>query len=338
VTYVTVRRATRAAKAAAVILTAVSCSVYDASLLGSGPAAAGSGGKAAAAGHSGSAGDESPTAGRGGSAGAVNGGSSGESSGDAGMIDTAGAMETGGEGAEGGGAGTGTGGTVATGGSAGTAGASSGGTAGASTAGSGGTGGSGGGAGSAGSGGSPPMNGCAKLSVPLDDANDRAHFVISLPSATDLSSPTTAIISMHLYVQAGAAGTVFNYVQDSGNNWFGVTTAQRPLLSSVVGWQTLTFNVGAQAATGGIVKTDVRRLGIEINAAPATSGWSKPTVVYIDSITVATPALSFTFDTTGTVSPNPTGSDVAGQVLWQHNGSTDTTAAGTALSWVATCP
>ena len=310
------------------ILTAVSCSVYDASLLGSGPAEGGSGGTNSSAGHSGSGDD---TAGHSGTAGASKGGSGGSMSGDAGMMDAAGA---GGDSSEGGTSGSGgtagaTGGT-STGGTGGT----SAGTGGESIAGSGGTGGSGGsGGGSAGAGGSA-MAGCAKLSVPIDDQNDRAHFVISLPS----TNMTTGVISMHLYVQAGAAGTVFNYVQDASNNWFGVTTAQRPLLTSIVGWQTLTFDVGAQPAAGGIAKGDIRRIGIEINAAPATSGWSKPTVVFIDSITVATPTLSYTFDMANTVQTAPSGSDVANQVLWQHSGGTDTTATGTTLAWQQTCP
>ena len=335
-TYATVRRATRAAKAAAVILTAVSCSVYDESLLGSGSAEGGHGGTNSTAGSPGAAGEG--TAGNGGAAaGAANGGSSGSSSGDAGMMDNAGAMEAGGETSEGGGAGSsGSAGSAGTGGTAGSSAGTGGGTV---TAGSGGTtAGSGGTAGSAGSGGAP-VTGCAKLSVPIDQTTDAAHFVISLPSAIDLSSATTGIISMHLYVQAGAAGTIFNYVQDSQYHYFGVTTAMRPLLKSQSGWVTLPFNVGAQAVgSTNIVKTDIRRIGIEINAGPDTTGWSNPTVVYVDSVTVMTPALSFPFDTTTTVNTTPSGTDVSGQVLWLHNGSSDTTATGVTLAWQATCP
>ena len=143
-----------------------------------------------------------------------------------------------------------------------------------------------------------------------------------------------------MYVQAGAAGTIFNYVQDSAYHYFGVTTATRPPLKGLIGsWQTLTFNVGAQAVgSTQINKADIKRIGIEINAMPDTTGWTNPTIVYVDSITVMTPALSFPFDTTSTVSTTPTGSDVAGQVLWPHNGSSDTTAAGVTLAWQATCP
>jgi len=316
-----------------VILTAVSCSVYDESLLGSGPAAGGGAGMGSA-GQAGAAGSGAG-AGHSGSAGSAVGGASGGSAGEAGMMDTAGVMEAGGDSSEGGSAGSsgsaGNGGTAGssagTGGDS-TAGAGTGGTSGA------GTGGSSGSGGSAGSGGAA-VTGCAVLTVPIDAGTDQAHFVISLPSATDMKA---GVISMHLYVQDGKAGTVFNYVQDSGNRWLGVATANRPSLN-VPGWRTLTFDVGmADAGSTGIAKTDIRRIGIEINARPATSGWSNPTVVYVDSITVATPTLSYTFDTSATVSVNPSSGDVGGQVLWQHSGSTDTTASGVTLGWVATCP
>jgi hypothetical protein len=337
-----------------VILAAVSCSVYDASLLGKG-AEPGGGGTSPGAGHSGTAGESSTSAGRSGSAGkpAVNGGASGESSGDGGMMDTAGAPETGGESAEGGTAGRGTagsggtagkgtaGGGTAGGGTSG-GGTSGGGTAGGGTAGRGGSGGSAAGSGgaSAGAGGSPPATGCAKLYVPIDAGNDQAHFVIGLGSSSDLSSATTGIVSMRVYVQAGAAGTIFNYVQDSQFRFLGVATAMRPDLSSISGWQTLSFNVGGQADTlgSGIAKNNITRVGIEINAAPATTGWSNPTIVYVDSITVGTPGLSFPLATTSTVNTTPMTTDAPNQALFLNSGPGDTTATGVTLSWQATCP
>jgi len=314
-------------------------------LLDSGPADGGNGGTNPAAGHSGSAGDSN--AGRSGSAGSPANGGSSASSGDAGMMDMAGAMEAGGDSSEGGtagsAAGAGTAGSVA--GSAGSAGtAGHGGSSGSGgSSGNGGSTGSAGTAGSAGSAGSAgagviPASGCAKLTVPLDDAGDRAHFVISLASAIDLSSATTGIVSMRVYVQAGAAGTIFNYVQDSQYHFFGMPTAMRPPLKNQSGWVTLTFPVGQSPATGSIVKSDIRRIGIEINAGPDTAGWSNPTVVYIDSISVMTPALSYTFDASTSVIVPPTGTDPSNSALWQHNGSTDTTATGVILGWQGTCP
>lgn len=346
-TYGTARQATRAAKAAAVILTAVSCSVYDASLLGGGPAEGGNGGANSTAGHSASGG-EGPAAGRSGSAGTVNGGANGADAGDAGMMDTAGTVDTGGAPSEGGtsgiGASAGKGGSAgSTGGTGngGTGGAGTGGTSAGSggngTAGSGGTVGGGGTAGSsggsAGAGGTAPT-GCAKLTVPLDANTDKAHFVISLTSAADMSAAT---VTMRVYVQAGAAGTISNYVQNNGTPNFNFYANTAPTaLKSLTGWQTVTFAVATQS-TGGS-KTEIRRIGIEINAAPDTTGWSNPTVVYIDSITVTTPALSFPFDSSSTITATGTTSDVSGQVLWPNNGSQDTSASNVVLGWQQTCP
>ena len=315
-----VHRATRAPRAALAILAAVSCSVYDASLTGKDAAEANGGGTSPGVSHSGAAGASAGS----GSAGKppANGGSSGNGSGGGEAMGAAGAPDTGGQND---GGGTGGSGTAGSGGTALDGMAGEGGGAGFSAAG-------------ADTGGTSSATGCAKLSVPLDGQNDRAHFVISLPSAVDLSA-ATATISMRLYVQAGVGGTVFNYVQDSQPRFFGVATPMRSALNSINGWQTLTFNVGALADTAspGIVKSDIRRIGIEINAAPSTA-WSNPTIVYVDSITVLEPALSFTFDTTSTLAATPSGSDVSGQVMWQHNGTSDTTASGVTLSWQATCP
>jgi len=264
------------------------------------------------------------------------------------MMDTAGTVDTGGAPSEGGtsgiGASAGKGGSAgSTGGTGngGTGGAGTGGTSAGSggngTAGSGGTVGGGGTAGSsggsAGAGGTAPT-GCAKLTVPLDANTDKAHFVISLTSAADMSAAT---VTMRVYVQAGAAGTISNYVQNNGTPNFNFYANTAPTaLKSLTGWQTVTFAVATQS-TGGS-KTEIRRIGIEINAAPDTTGWSNPTVVYIDSITVTTPALSFPFDSSSTITATGTTSDVSGQVLWPNNGSQDTSASNVVLGWQQTCP
>ena len=172
--------------------------------------------------------------------------------------------------------------------------------------------------------------------MPLDDAGDKAHFVISLTSPADLSGAT---ISIRFYVQAGAGGTIFNYVQDNGTyRFFGVPTAQRYPLGSASGWTTISWDVGAQpdSAGTGIVKTSIKNIGIELNAQPS-SAWSNPTIVYLDSLTVTNPALSFTFDATASVNPTPT-TTASGESLWLNIVSSDTTATGSALSWQATCP
>jgi hypothetical protein len=177
--------------------------------------------------------------------------------------------------------------------------------------------------------------GCAKLSVPMNGASDKAHFVVSLRSAADLSAAGTTI-SLRAYVEAGMGGVILAYAQDSSFNFLGPAT--KPLLAEQDGWVTLAWDIGAEpAAQTGIMKRSISRIGVEIKAAPSAT-WSNPTVVYVDSISVDTPALSFPFATTGTVSATAQSSDVAGQVLWLNSGTSDTTATGAKLSWVATCP
>jgi len=305
-------RSSSVAGCALALLAAVSCSVYDSSLLSSGTSDLGSSGQTGTSGATGDGGfaGDPPNTGGAMSVGIGMGGTSG----------AGGAIET-----------SGTGGMGVGGGSAGGAGTSGAG----GSAGSSGT--MGGVASSGGGGTTATANGCVKLSVPLDGATDKAHFVISLATPADLSLAT---ISMHLYVLAGSGGSIFNYVQDSGTyRFFGVELAQRAALRSFSGWSTLTWAVGAQpdAAATGIVKTSIENIGIEIGAPPSSS-WTSPTVVYIDSITVTTPTLSFTFDGSSSVYPTATTTAATGQALWINGGATDTTAVGVTLGWQATCP
>jgi len=303
------------------ILAAVGCNVYDPSLLRAGTLDRGSSGETSQSGMAGTTGEANAGTSDGGFAGEpiVSGGSAGTSSG--GLSGAGGAAERGG-----------TGGASGTAGSSGISGAGTGGAQGNGDAGAGGT------LGGAGAGGtSTTANGCAKLTVPLDSAADKAHFVIALTSPADLSQAT---ISMHLYVRAGSGGSIFNYVQDSGTyHFFGVPLAQRAMLSSFSGWSTITWDVGAQpdSAATGIVKTSIRNIGIEVGAQPSSS-WTNPSIVYIDSIAVTTPTLSFTFDASSTVYSTPTTAAAAGQALWVNSGATDTTAVGVTLGWQATCP
>jgi len=284
------------------------------------------------------------SAGVGGALGGGTGGTSGTGGGSAGRGGTSAGMgTTGGAGGSvsgtGGGAGVGgaSAGTSALGGKGGKGGA--GGTSGTSGAsGKGGTSGTSGKGGAGGSGGTGTVgDGCAELSVPLNAANDKAHFTISLTGAADLSDPGTTI-SLRIYVEAGTGGRIFAYAQDSEFDFLAPAT--RPLLADQSGWVTLTWNIAAEpAAMSGMSKANVTRIGIEIQAAPSMT-WSNPTVVYVDSITVdSTPALSFGFGMRSTVSTamNQT-TDPTGTTLWLNAGSTDTTATGTTLGWVDSCP
>ena len=333
-----VRRPTGAAIAVVIALfVATSCSVYDASLL-DGPASdlggGGTGGGLGTSGTSGSANVSGAASGIGGgavgpdgSAGIGNAGASGSES------------ETGGTPGAGGSTGSGAGGsTSGNGGSGGTAGkGSAGGSGGTAAAGS--AGGGTAGSGTAGSGGAvPAVTGCAKLSVPFDDANDKAHFVITLAAPANL---TVATISMHLLVQAGTGGAVFNYVQDSGTfHFLGVAQGQRPAIATLGKWSTLSWDVGAEpVGSTNISKSSILMVGIEIIAQPSTT-WTNPTVVFVDSINVTTPttSLSFPLDSAAAISSATKNADAPVQTLWLNAGSTDTTAAGVTLSWQATCP
>jgi hypothetical protein len=317
------------------LLLALQCNVYDSSLLGSGAA---HGGDVTIAGQFGTAGTpglgDAGASGEGAFAGELNGGGgAGATAGAeaAGAMPTGGAMDHGGSAGHSSGAG-GKGGGGSIGGVTGAGGTGVGAGAGAGA-------GSGGLAGMAGSAGSPAQTGagCAKLSVPLTASGDKAHFVISLTSPADLSGAT---ISMRLYVKAGTGGSIFNYVQDSGTfHFLGVPAAQRRLLSASSGWSTLSWDVGAEPDSGstGIVKTSIKNIGIELNAQPS-SAWTNPTIIYVDSITVASPALAFTFDATASVYTTPTTSSAPAQALWLNNGTSDTTATGASVSWQAACP
>lgn len=310
-----------------VLFALASCNVYDSSLLRGHGGSGSNGGGGSGAGSNGgtsTAGTEPDDAGAstGGSAGTQGGGSSSGSGGVSGSAN-GGTDNLGGEppamggdgGMNDGGAGSGGGGTA---GSAGKAGA---GGMGGSNAGNGGNG---------GSGGTPPATGCAKLSVPIDASNDKSHFLIALTSPQDLSTGT---ISVRFYVQAGVAGSILVYVQDANFAFLGRALTE---LNTFDGWSVINWDVGAQAVGGSsIAKNNIKRVGIEINAAPATAGWSNPTVVYLDSITVKT--TSFPFDASASVSTTAGSTDQSGQVLWFNNGSSDSTATGS-VTWQASCP
>ena len=308
----TARRIANGSAVALSLVLTLRCNVYNSTLLGNGELSEGG---TASIGQSGTSGTTSGghAAGQAGVAGESEAVGGMANSGLGGLAEMAGAVETGGAESNGGtagkdgigGAGGGMGGAVA--GSAGAGGAI------------------------AGAGGAnQTASGCVKLSVPLDDVNDKAHFVVSLASTVDLSSAT---ISMRIYVQAGQGGTIFNYVQDSGTYHF-LGPAKRQQLSTVSGWSTLTWNVGTEpdSAGTGIVKTSIKSIGIELNAQPS-SPWSNPTIVYVDSLSAESPALSFAFDASSSISASNTSG-----ALWLNTGASDTTATGSTLSWQATCP
>jgi len=235
---------------------------------------------------------------------------------------------TGGTGGTAGSSGTaGGGGTAGPGGSGGTAG--SGGAAGAGAAGTsgaagtggtaGGTAGTGGVSGTGGSGETCP--GCARLSAPLDTSSGtKAHFVVSLPSGTDF---TAAEIHYLVFVQAGAGGLFRSYVQDASG--FSYVQVGSTSITAITGWQDLSWTVPVGGSS--FDRTQVLTIGIELVGG---TGATDPTVIYVDSITVTSPSLSFTFDDANTVLETAQMEHLADQRMWLNTDSEP----GSALTWL----
>jgi len=264
------------------------------------------------------AGEEGNSAGEAGM-GSSTGGTMGGSSGSGGTSGTSGG---GGSGNAGNGGSSGSGGTAGQGGSGG--------------AGTGGTGGAG--AGGGGTGGT--ATGCGKLTVPLNESTDQARFAITLSSSIDMSM-TGATVSVSFYVQSGGGGSITPFVQDTPDYYFlRGATANAPL-SETGTWRTINWDVAAEPLGSSTTnKSAIIRVGVEITAAPATSGWSDPTVVFLDSVSVSTGSLSFPFDSSTTVYPTPTNNGPADQ-LWLNSHEEDTlpeTLTGTTVAWASTCP
>lgn len=343
------------------------CTVYDQALIdsatgsgGRGSGATGGGTPAGQGGSLGGSGGVSVTGGKGGASGGSGGASGG--SGGAGPTGGTGATEGGsdGEGGEGdqgaggssgvgqggtggGGAGGATGGTGGAGsggvggtsgaGAGGTGGTSGAGTGGTSGAGTGGTGGAGAGGAGAGAGGAGPevCSGCARLSVPLNDANDRAHFCVTLEEETDLSA---AIITFRVARFAGTGGSFRGYIQHDGSpDWVFLEGADTPFSSIGTTPGDIVWDLSTVTTT--FDKTIIARIGIQVTASGATA-WTNPTVLYVDSISVtgADPAIAgWTFDTSATVHTTPV-TFLAPGPMWHNNHTDDTTAVGSAISWL----
>jgi len=226
---------------------------------------------------------------------------------------------------------SGAGGTSVGGGSGGSAGGS-----GAAAAGSSGTGGSGGNAtgGNSGAGGSSgaTATGLAVLTVPLASASDKAHFLITLASAVNMSAAT---ITFHVNVHAGTSGTFQAYLQHGGSPDYNQLFQGWQTLSALSGWQDIVWDVASTANPNTFDETMVARLGIEIGGGSAATFSATTDVVYVDSMSLSggTPTAGpWTFDTQDAISATPFPSS---DILWLNTASTDTTASGATLTWLS---
>jgi len=205
-------------------------------------------------------------------------------------------------------------------------------------AGTGGTGGAGGGAGTGGAGGAGAggtggevCSGCARLSVVLDAADERAHYCLTLSGLTDFSAAT---ITFRVARLAGTGGEFLGYIQHGGTPDYLYAESAHTQVSSI-GTSLSNIVWDVSTVTGTFDKTVIARIGIEVTSE-GSSAWTNPTVLYIDSVTVtgSTPAIAaWTFDTSATVYTTPVNSYGVGPI-WLNNYSADTTAAGSAISWL----
>jgi hypothetical protein len=224
-------------------------------------------------------------------------------------------------------------GGASSGGSGGSGGSAGNGTSMSGSSGFGGAGGNatGGSAGAAGSSGAM-ATGLSVLTVPLAAATDKAHFLITLGSAVNLSGAT---ISFHVNVHAGTSGVFQAYLQHGGSPDYNQLYQGWQKLSDLSGWQDVVWVVASTANPSTFDETTVARLGIEIGGGSAADFSATTDVVYVDSISLSggIPAAGpWTFDTTGSISAT---AFPAADILWLNAASTDTTATGATLTWLS---
>ncbi|MEO6599010.1 MAG: hypothetical protein ABIQ16_04000, partial [Polyangiaceae bacterium] len=72
-------------------------------------------------------------------------------------------------------------------------------------------------------------------------------------------------------------------------------------------------------------------------SAIGSAAWANPTLVYVDSVTVTSPSLSFQLESSSTVNTTPTNYHTGDNALWLNNAPADTSATGSKISWSAKC-
>jgi hypothetical protein len=166
------------------------------------------------------------------------------------------------------------------------------------------------------------------LSVPLASVTDQAHFLMTLPANTDF---TRAIVTFRVLCKAGTGGQLRGYLQHGAPDYaflvLGITE-----LADVRGWSTVSYEL---SSVRGFDKTLVRRVGLEVTGA-GSSSWLNPTIVYLDSISIANTELdpsSFSFDDATTISTAPSSSGPPDQRLWLNDGVHDSNVPAT-LGWL----
>jgi hypothetical protein len=166
------------------------------------------------------------------------------------------------------------------------------------------------------------------LSVPLASVSDQAHMLMTLPANTDF---TSAIVTFRVLCKAGSGGQLRGYLQH-GAPGFAFLVLGITELADLSGWTTVSYEL---SSVTGFDKTVVRRVGLEVTGA-GSSSWLNPTIVYLDSISIANTALdpsSFSFDDATSVSLTPSSSGPPDQRLWLNDGVHDSNVPAT-LTWL----
>lgn len=146
----------------------------------------------------------------------------------------------------------------------------------------------------AGSGGSPPVvgpdetcSGCARLSVPLSEANTRTPYIIYLTGANMGLDMSAASVTFRVSVYAGTNGAIQLFAQNPENLNY---EQERNFISfnQITGFQDLVLNL-SNPSNGNFDNTMVQAVGLEVHAG-STGPWTNPTIVYVDSIALSNAA------------------------------------------------
>ena len=173
----------------------------------------------------------------------------------------------------------------------------------------------------------PTCTGCARLSVPLATATDKANFVIILPAVKDFSAAT---MTLRVYLQAGSGGQLKGYIQHSGSPDYLQLFQYAPveLKSLGSGWHDIVWNIAAQ--TSSYDKTIVGRIGVQITGQGSTN-FTNPTVAYLDSISVSGVTVGpWAFDQSSSIYASPAVSAGA-NVMFNNFG--DNPVSGSSVNW-----
>ena len=129
--------------------------------------------------------------------------------------------------------------------------------------------------------------GVAILSVPLTAAAQVQRFADLFIPLPDLEGAT---LTIRAYAPGATGGKLVIFASDSSSQ-FSPAVLETELKSISQKWTDLTVQI---ASSGAFSATSARQINVELRGA--VGPWSKPTVVYVDSIRTSNLAVNDTFD------------------------------------------